>query len=128
MKKTILTYGLIAGIVIIGNCIIAAYSAAQQETPRFSELAGYLVMIVALSLIFVGVKRYRDRQLGGVIRFGTAFLLGLGITAVASVIYVAAWEVNLSLTDYAFANDYTRSLLALISAAVLRNSRILPAQ
>ena len=40
-------------------------------------------MIVALSVIFLGVKRYRDQELGGVIRFGTAFMLGLGIAAVA---------------------------------------------
>ena len=40
-------------------------------------------MLVALSLIFVGVKRYRDVECGGVIRFGRAFLLGLGIAAVA---------------------------------------------
>lgn len=112
MQRIILTYGAVAGIIIIGSMIVGIYYASQEEAPRFSHLAGYLIMIVALSCIFVGIKRYRDRELGGVIRFGTAFLLGLGITAVASVVYVAAWEVNLSLTDYAFADDYARSVIA----------------
>ncbi len=117
MKKIILTYGAIAGLVIVVNCIIGAYLAGRAEVPKFSELGGYLVMIVALSCIFLAVKRYRDRELGGVIRFGTAFLLGLAITAIASVAYVAAWEVNLALTDYAFADDYMRSLVASKEAA-----------
>ncbi len=112
MKKIILTYGAIAGIIVIGAIILGTYLAGQAEEPQFSQLAGYLIMVVALSCIFVGIKRYRDRELGGVIKFGTAFLLGLGITAVASLVYVVAWEVNLSLTDYAFADDYARSILA----------------
>ncbi len=47
-------------------------------------------------VIFLGVKRYRDQELGGVIRFGTAFMLGLGIAVVASLAYVLLWEVYLS--------------------------------
>ena len=39
-------------------------------------------------------------------------LVGLGIAAVASVIYVGLWEINLSLTDHAFIEDYTNSLIA----------------
>ena len=124
MKKTILSYGAIAGAIISGSILIGTYSASQAEEPQFSHLAGYLIMIVALSCIFVGIKRYRDRELGGVIRFGTAFLLGLGITAVASVIYVAAWEVNLSLTDYAFADDYTRSVIAETEAAGVSGAKL----
>jgi DNA-binding CsgD family transcriptional regulator len=64
-----------------------------------------------LRLIFFGVKRYRDRELGGVIRYSTASQVGLGITLVAALIYVVAWEVNLSLTDCAFINDYTDSII-----------------
>ncbi len=79
---------------------------------EFQEWVGYLIMIVALSMIFVGIKRYRDRELGGVIKFGTAIFLGLGITLVASVIYVAVWEVNLELTDHAFIDQYTESIIA----------------
>ena len=42
----------------------------------------YLVMLVALSMVFVGIKQYRDQALGGVIKFGPALLVGLGISAV----------------------------------------------
>ena len=45
------------------------------------------------------------------IRFGTATKVGLGITLIASLIYVVVWEINLSLTDYAFIDQYTESIL-----------------
>lgn len=112
MKKIILTYGVISGAVIIGTILLSlAWASGDSSSMSSLEWVGYLVMIVALSVIFVGVKRYRDQELGGIIRFKTAFLVGLGITAVASVIYVAAWEVNLALTDYAFMDQYSASLI-----------------
>ncbi len=107
MKSTIWLYGSISGAVIIGSIIMTMNVTALAD----SEWLGYLTMIVALSVIFLAVKRYRDRELGGVIRFGTAFMLGLGIAAVASLAYVIIWEVYLSATDYAFMQDYTRSIL-----------------
>ena len=110
MKRIIFPYGAIAGTVIIGSMILTF--ALGGGMSGNSVWLGYLFMIVALSLIFLGVKRYRDQELGGVIRFGTAFLLGLGISLVASAIYVVAWEVYLSVTDYAFIHDYTQSVLA----------------
>jgi hypothetical protein len=76
-----------------------------------SEWFGYLSMLVALSMIFIGIKRYRDRQLGGVIRFGSALGLGVAIAAVAGVAYVAAWELYLAATDYAFAREYAAGLI-----------------
>ncbi len=97
MKRTIWLYGSISGAVIIGSMIVTMNVAALAD----SEWLGYLTMIVALSVIFLAVKRYRDQELGGVIRFGTAFMLGLGIAAVASLAYVLLWEVYLSETDYA---------------------------
>ncbi len=105
MKRIIWLYGCITGTVIIGSMIVTMKLSD-------SEWLGYLTMIVALSVIFLAVKRYRDQQLGGVIRFGTAFMLGLGVAAVASLAYVILWEVNLAATDYAFIGDYTQSVLA----------------
>ncbi len=112
MQKLMLVYGTIAGTIIIGSIIFGLALDTDDDSMKSLEWLGYLIMIVALSMIFIGIKRYRDRDLGGVIRFGTAAKLGLGITLVASLIYVVAWEVNLSLTDYAFIDDYTQSIIA----------------
>jgi hypothetical protein len=129
-------------------------------------------MIVALSMIFFGVKRYRDRELGGVIKFLPALFMGLAISVVAGVIYVLVWEAYMAGTNHAFFDAYMNSyieqqkaagvtgaalekiisvmkvqyadplfrlpmtfmeifpvgvIISLISAAVLRNSKVLPA-
>ena len=112
MKRVIFVYGTISGVVIITSMILGFALDGDGTGAGSSQWLGYLIMLVALSLIFFGIKRHRDQELGGVIRFGTAALLGLGITLVASVIYVGVWEAYLSMTDYAFIGDYTRSVLA----------------
>ena len=110
MKKIILVYGTISGVVII-CAITAGLVLGGGEGPWGSQWLGYLIMFVALSLIFVGVKQYRDNELGGVINFGKAFQVGLGIAVVAGVAYVVSWEAYLAMTDYAFIDDYTAGVI-----------------
>ena len=114
MKRIILTYGLIAGTIVIASAILGLelVEVGESETMANLEYVGYLVMLVALSVIFVGIKKYRDQELGGVITFGTAALVGLGISAIAGVVYVAVWEVYLVMTNYAFMDDYVASVIA----------------
>jgi hypothetical protein len=112
MTRTILRFGAASGAITIGSAILALHLVGGGSKHLASlEWLGYLVMILAFGVIFVGVKRHRDDQLGGVIRFGQAFLVGLGITAVASAIYVIAWEINLAFSDVDFIGQYTASAL-----------------
>ena len=105
MKRLILIYGSIAGFIIIVTMILSL------EIGHGHVWLGYLIMFIAFSLIYVGVKRYRDETLGGVITFATALLMGLGISAIASVVYVAIWELYLALTDYQFIDAYASSMI-----------------
>ncbi|PHN03892.1 DUF4199 domain-containing protein [Flavilitoribacter nigricans DSM 23189 = NBRC 102662] len=93
MKNVVYKYGLIAGgiQVIVGFGLMALLVKDGSSKAEYGELLGYTTMIVALSLIFFGIKAYRDEQLGGVITFGKAVQVGILITLVASVIYVAGW-------------------------------------
>jgi hypothetical protein len=67
-----------------------------------AEVVGYITIVLGLSTIFFGIKSYRDQQSGGSITFGKAFVVGLSITLVASVIYVIGWKVysSLAMPDY----------------------------
>lgn len=113
MIKTSLIYGAVAGAITIGTAILSLSVSGGESTHLASlEWLGYLTMILALSAIFVGVKRFRDNEQGGVITFGRAFAVGLGIAATAGVVYVAVWEINLAATDHAFIVEYTASMLA----------------
>jgi hypothetical protein len=80
-------YGGLAGLVTIVTGLLIFMIEPNRHLAG-SEWLGYLVMILAFTLIFVGVKRYRDRDLGGVIKFLPAFGLGLLMALVASLIYV----------------------------------------
>ncbi len=105
MYRIMLVYGGLAGAIAI------AAMTTNMSAGVHSLLVGYLILFAALSLIFVGIKTYRDKELGGVIRFSTAFGVGIGITLAASVIYVAVWEIYLAATDYKFFDDYARATI-----------------
>lgn len=107
--KYVFIYGGIAGAIVIA--VITAGIAFNMPSHATSEWFGYLVMLAALSLIFVGVKRYRDVECGGVIRFGRAFLLGLGMAVVAGVIYVVGWEIYLANSAHDFMAAYTAGII-----------------
>jgi hypothetical protein len=109
MIRTILTYGLISGLVTIAGLISTIL--LSEDGTHGSVWLGYLIMLVALSSILVAVKQYRDQVLGGVIKFRTAFLIGLGIALVASLAYVAVWELYLAATDYRFMDQYVTQML-----------------
>lgn len=110
-----LTYGGIAGLIVIGT-IVAGLTFAERDGFFTSEYLGYLVMLLALSLIFIGVKRYRDVELGGVIRFLPALKLGLGIAAVAALVYVLVWEIHEAVTGYRFMDDYLAGIARALAA------------
>lgn len=115
MTRYIFTYGLIGGIMIAALATLTI--AAGAHGGSFGVAFGFLLMFVALSMIFVGVKRYRDVALGGTIRFWQALGCGAGIAVVASCCYVIGWEIYLAATDYRFMADYAAQSLAAEQAA-----------
>jgi Protein of unknown function (DUF4199) len=111
MLQKIGVYGIIAG-VIVGVPMFAMVALMKGPPPApWGHVIGYLTMLIALSAVFVAIKRHRDLALGGVIRFLPAFGLGLGISLVASLIYVVAWEATLYFTKLDFATEYTKMVL-----------------
>lgn len=116
MKRIIAVYGSIAGVILVIG-FEGSIATGLMGMDSSGMVLGYLIMLVALSMVFVGVKKYRDEALGGVIRFGTALGLGAGIAAVASVFYVLGWEAYLYATDYSFMPDYIAATLEAERAA-----------
>lgn len=94
MKKVILIYGVIAGAIVAGMMFITMpmYDSGTMNFDN-GELVGYTTMVIALSMVFFGVKSYRDNHAGGDITFWSGVKVGLLITLVASVMYALAWEV-----------------------------------
>jgi hypothetical protein len=110
MKRTVLTFGLISGAIL---SIMMAASAPFMNEIGFErgEVIGYSSMVLAFLLVFFGVRSYRDNVAGGSITFGRAFVAGALIVAVASVCYVATWQVVSRTTARDFVAQYQAHLL-----------------
>jgi hypothetical protein len=93
MKKTVITFGLIAGVIVTALMYITIPFTHESKDFENGEVLGYLSMLIAMSMIFFAIKAYRDKHLGGTIKFGKGFLVGLYITLIAGVVYGIGWEV-----------------------------------
>lgn len=111
MFRDILKYGLIGGLVIGGFNFALFTLAGDQPHFEYGMYIGYTAMLVALSTVFLGIKRHRDVELGGVIRFWPAFGMGLAISFIAGVFYVAAWEASQAITHADFMTAYSNFVL-----------------
>lgn len=91
MTKVILTFGLLAG-AIVGILVWVFAWLSQHDMIDFDRLAylGYANMLIALSMVFFGIKSYRDNYLGGKITFWKGVQVGLLISLIAGVLYFTA--------------------------------------
>jgi len=107
MRKIVLTFGLIAGAILSAMMLI---TIPFQDRIGFDNgaIIGYTSMVLAFLMVFVGVKTYRDNVAGGSVTFGRAFVVGLLITVIASLCYVATWEVY----SYKVAPDFAEKYAA----------------
>jgi hypothetical protein len=114
VKKNIIIYGLIAGIVVAVLMLFTLNYASYCEGNvdyATSMLIGYASMLIAFSLVFVGIRNYRDKYNGGVIGFGKAFKIGTMIVLIASTIYVIAWLIDYYFFIPDFAEKYSAHML-----------------
>jgi hypothetical protein len=93
MKKTVLTFGLIAGVIISVLMDGSVLLANKIGSSHNSMLLGYTMMVASFLLVYFGIRSYRDNNLAGEISFGRAFACGILITLITCVCYVATWEV-----------------------------------
>jgi hypothetical protein len=110
--EKMLSYGLVAGLSVGIPLSWITVSMSSRTMMSYGMVIGYLLMLIALSTVFVAIKRHRDADLGGVIRFWPAFGLGLGISFVAGVLYVLSWETALAITHLDFASSYSNAMIA----------------
>jgi hypothetical protein len=110
-------FGVIAGLIVGIPMIWFMLSLPPDANGLLSMVQTYLVMLVALSMVFVGVKQYRDKALGGVIHFAPALGLGLAISAVAGMFYAAAWEISQVFMKFDFAEFYAKTMVENVRAA-----------
>ena len=106
MKKTVLTYGLISGV--IGAALMLAHVPFMDGSSK-GLIVGYTGIVLSALLIFFGVRSYRENVGNGKISFGRGFAVGILIALISAACYVAAWEVvyysNPGIADHVFDNQ-----------------------
>ncbi|MEQ9288067.1 MAG: DUF4199 domain-containing protein [Cyclobacteriaceae bacterium] len=122
MKKLILTYGTIAGVVVSAMLLITLSGSSRNF--ENGELIGYASMIIAFATIFVAVKSYRDKSLDGNIGFKQAFSIGLGITLVATAIYILSWMIMSETIASDFMSEYYQYSIEKLKASDLTETEI----
>ena len=111
MRKVVLTFGLIAGVILSAMMLITIPFHDQIGFDK-GLIIGYTTMVLAFLLIFAGVKSYRDNVSGGSVSFKRALVVGLSITAVASVCYVATWQFVYNRLAPDYLEKYTAYVVA----------------
>ena len=111
MKKIVLTFGLIAGVILSAFMVATLpYMKSENFDPDRSQVMGYTAIVLAFLLVFFGIRSYRENVGGGVITFGRAFAVGILVTVVASLFYVATWLV----VYYNFVPDFADTYAACV--------------
>lgn len=107
MTKIVLIFGLISG-AIAGALMWILMGMVNAGSIDFDNgmIWGYATMIIALSLVFFGVKSYRDNQ-GGRITFLKGLQVGILISLISAVCYAAAWELYYPRVGDEFMQKYT---------------------
>ncbi|PJJ79225.1 DUF4199 domain-containing protein [Mucilaginibacter auburnensis] len=102
MKKNVLIFGSIAGLILLIVLLTSTIACYSSDNYNGNMWLGYGSMLVAFSLIFVGIKNVRDKVNNGFITFGGAFKVGILIALIASTVYVVTWlfEYYLIMPDF----------------------------
>ncbi|MEO3403001.1 DUF4199 domain-containing protein [Mucilaginibacter sp. CAU 1740] len=108
MKKNVLVFGSISGLIIAATGSISGALCYNNPNFQGNMWIGYGSMVLAFSLIFVAIKNYRDKYNDGVISFGKALGIGLSIVAITSTIYVLIWLIEF----YNFFPDFMSKYVA----------------
>jgi hypothetical protein len=107
MTRIVLIFGLISGAIAgLLMCILVGVVTTGAIDFDNAVTWGYATMIVGLSLVFFGIKSYRDNH-GGRISFFKGLQVGILISLISAVCYAASWEVYYQTGGAEFMQKYT---------------------
>ncbi len=88
-----LRYGILAGIILAVVMAISMVVYFNNPDIEHSAVIGYTSMLVAFSMMFIGIRNYRDKANGGVISFIKALQIGALIALIGATFYVVTWLI-----------------------------------
>lgn len=110
MKKTVLTFGLISG-AIAAAMMLMTLPFLEKIGSEKGYIIGYTTIVLSALLVFFGIRSYRDNVSGGRLTFGRAFAVGILITLLSNLCYVATWEILYFKFMPDFADKYSAHMI-----------------
>ncbi len=115
MKKILVTYGGVSALLTI-ILMFVNFILVDKGVVNFDNgtVVGYAGMIVALSMVFFGIKSFRDNHQNGRVSFWKGVQVGMLITLISSLAYATTWEIyyrNAPGVQEEFLKKYTEASL-----------------
>jgi len=101
MKKIVLTFGLISGLVSAA-LMFATVPFIYRIGFDKGVYVGYTAIVASFLLVFFGIRSYRENIGHGAISFGRAFSVGILITVISCFFYALSWQI----ISYTFMSDF----------------------
>jgi hypothetical protein len=112
MKNTIIKFGLISGVIaaVLLFIVTTVFEHEANAKADFENSAyyGYGTIIIAMSMVYFGIKAQRNLQNDGTFTVGKGFLVGLGIVLISCIFYSLAWLVIYYNFFPTFIEDYAQ--------------------
>jgi len=116
-SKYAMTYGAIIGLVLV------VYSVLLYLTGlTFNKASGFIQYVILFVGLYLGTKSYRDKVLGGYIKFSKALVFGLIISVFVGIITVFFNFIMLRYIDPGLIDKYMA-----IMEETFQNSRFIQA-
>ena len=111
MKRIVLSFGLISGLFSV-LMMFSTMALEKRIGIDKAEYLGYTLIVLSFLLVFFGIRSYREKHAQGQISFLRGFSVGIGITLITCVFYVAAWEIMYYNFMPDFADKYAEHMVA----------------
>lgn len=116
MKKNILTFGLISG-ALSSLMMVATVPFMDKIGHDKGYYIGYTAIVLSFSLVYFGIRSYRDHVAGGQITFTKGFAVGIAITLISCVFYVVTWEILYFTVMHDFMDKYGAYAISKLQAS-----------
>lgn len=123
MKRIVLTFGLISAVILAAELFITMM-LISNDTLDHSVVLGYSTMLLALLMVFFGIRSYRDNVNGGTITFWKGVQIGLLISLFTCAGYVIAWEIYYYNWGGDFIAHYTSHVIEKLRASGASQAQI----
>ncbi|HOY15020.1 MAG TPA: DUF4199 domain-containing protein [Saprospiraceae bacterium] len=96
MKNIIIKYGIISGLISAGLMLLSNLVAKAIGPKLFFDYGmyiGYTSILIAMAVIFLANRHYRDNLNNGSLTFVQGLIVGMGVTVISCIFYSLMWLV-----------------------------------